>query len=136
MGYIIHCKSCLNRKIVREQENTCDVCNAKVDVAGPLWIGLMFEKKFVELMLEDIENQTVDKNCEKIVSKCILESEKPGTYFTLDEIASKMKVSPLRLDKAISKLQSNGFIASPTSLNPTGFRTDARIDEILKVFSD
>ena len=136
LGYILHCKSCLNRKIVREQENTCDVCNAKVDVAGPLWIGLMFEKKFVELMLEDIENQTVDKNCEKIVSKCILESEKPGTYFTLDEIASKMKVSPLRLDKAISKLQSNGFIASPTSLNPTGFRTDARIDEILKVFSD
>jgi len=136
LGYIIHCKSCLNRKIVREQENTCDVCNAKVDVAGPLWIGQMFEKKFVELMLEDIENQTVDKNCEKIVSKCIRESEKPGTYFTLDEIASNMKVSPLKLDKAISKLQSNGFVASPTSLNPTGFRTDARIDEILKVFSD
>jgi len=136
MGYIIHCKSCLNRKIVREQENACDVCNAKVDVAGPLWIGRMFEKKFIELMFEDIENQTVDKNCEKIVSKCIRESEKPGTYFTLDEIASKMKVSPLRLDKAISKLESNGFVASPTSLNPTGFRTDARIDEILKVFSD
>ncbi len=87
-------------------------------------------------MFEDIENQTVDKNCEKIVSKCILESVKPGTYFTLDEIASKMKVSPLKLDKAISKLQSNGYVASPTSLNPTGFRTDARIDEILKVFSD
>jgi len=75
-------------------------------------------------------------SCEKIVSKCIRESEKPGTYFTLDEIASNMKVSPLKLDKAISKLQSNGYVASPTSLNPTGFRTDARIDEILKVFSD
>ncbi|HET6517777.1 MAG TPA: tRNA (guanine-N1)-methyltransferase, partial [Nitrosopumilaceae archaeon] len=64
-----------------------------------------------------------------------LESEKPATYFTLDEIASKMKVSPLKLDNAISKLESSGFGASPTSLNPTGFRTNARIDEVLEIFT-
>ena len=46
-----------------------------------------------------------------------------------------MKVSPLKLDNAISKLESSGFDASSTSLNPTGFRTNARIDEILEVFS-
>ena len=87
-------------------------------------------------MHNEVYNHIVEKSCEKIISKCILESEKPGTYFTLDEIASKMKVSPLKLDKAISKLESNGFVASLTSLSPTGIRTDARIDEILKVFSD
>jgi len=35
----------------------------------------------------------------------------------------------------IKKLQDAGFAASPTSLNPNGFRTDCRIDEILKLFS-
>ena len=136
LGYIMHCKFCGNRKMVHEQKNACDICNAGVDFAGPLWIGQIFEKKFVESMHNEVYNHIVEKSCEKIISKCILESEKPGTYFTLDEIASKMKVSPLKLDKAISKLESNGFVASSTSLSPTGFRTDARIDEILKVFSD
>ena len=59
----------------------------------------------------------------------------PATYYTLDEIASKLKTSPLRLEKAIELLQKNGFSASPTSLEPTGFRTNARIDEIENIFS-
>lgn len=135
IGYILHCKTCGNRKMINVIENSCDVCNGKIDVAGPLWIGQLFEKQFLEKMKAQISNHIVDKNCEKIISKSILESEKPGTYFTLDEIASKMKVSPLRLDKAISKLESTGFVASPTSLNPTGFRTNARLDKILEIFS-
>ena len=51
----------------------------------------------------------------------------PGTYFTLDEIASKMKSSPPKLENAISNLQKNNFVASSTSFSPTGFRTNARI---------
>ena len=135
IGYILHCKTCGNRKVINEQEKSCEICNGSVDLAGPLWIGQLFEKQFLETIKDEIPNYIVDKNCEKVISKSILESEKPGTYFTLDEIASKMKVSPLRLDRAISKLESNGFVASPTSLNPTGFRTNARIDQILEIFS-
>ncbi len=135
IGYILHCKTCGNRKVINEQEKSCEICNGSVDLAGPLWIGQLFEKQFLETIKDEIPNYIVDKNCEKVISKSILESEKPGTYFTLDEIASKMKVSPLRLDRAISKLESNGFVASPTSLNPTGFRTNAKIDQILEIFS-
>ena len=135
IGYILHCKTCGNRKVINEQEKSCEICNGSIDLAGPLWIGQLFEKQFLETIKDEIPNYIVDKNCEKVISKSILESEKPGTYFTLDEIASKMKVSPLRLDRAISKLESNGFVASPTSLNPTGFRTNARIDQILEIFS-
>ena len=59
-----------------------------------------------------------------------------GIYFTLDEIASKMKSSPPKLNDAINNLQNNGFMACPTSFCPTGFRTNANINEIIKVFSD
>lgn len=135
VGYILHCKTCGNRKVVNEQEKTCNVCNGNAELAGPLWTGQLFERKFLETMQSEILNYLVDKNCEKVISKCIQESEKPATYFTLDEIASKMKVSPLKLDNTISKLESGGFDASPTSLNPTGFRTNARIDEVLELFT-
>jgi tRNA (guanine26-N2/guanine27-N2)-dimethyltransferase len=134
MGYILHCNFCGNRTI-SEQSNVCSLCNSKVLVAGPLWIGQLFSKEFVLSMLEQIPNCAVDKKCEKILQRCTLETEMPGTYFTLDEIAEKMKCAPLSLKKAITKLQNRGFLASPTSLNFKGLRTSANIDELKEIFA-
>jgi len=136
LGYIIHCTSCGNRQVSLLAKNECELCTSKNRIAGPLWIGSLFEKKFVKSMLENVAQLTVDKKCEKILEKCLLEAEMPPTYFTLDEIASKMQSAPISMNNAISKLQKNGFDSSPTSLNNTGFRTNAKINEILKVFSN
>ena len=135
LGYIIHCKSCGSRKAVMKQEEICNICNSKLEVAGPLWVGQLFEKEFAMKMNEILPKLTVDKRCEKILEKCILESEMPSTYYTLHEIASKMQKAPLKMKNMIEKLQDAGFVASPTSLNPTGFRTDCSIDEIIKLLS-
>lgn len=136
IGYIIHCKNCGNRKIVFEKINLCELCGSQNNIAGKLWIGKIFDKEFVEQMILEIPEVTVNKTCEKDLQKCLAESEMQGIYFTLDEIASKMKASPPKLEDAINKLQNNGFMASPTSFSPTGFRTNANINEIIKVFSD
>ena len=135
LGFIIHCKNCGNRKISLEKNEHCELCTSKNNIAGPLWISRIFDKKFVNNMILKISELSVDKNCEKILRKCLAESELPGIYFTLDEIASKMKSSPPKLEDAINNLQKNGFVASPTSFSPTGFRTNANIKEIITVFS-
>jgi len=134
IGYILHCKNCGHRKITLEQEQECELCKLKISIAGPLWIGNIFNKEFIQNMLLEIQNFEVDKVCEKTLYKCLAESEMPGTYFTLDEIASKMKSSPPKLENAVSNLQKNNFVASVTSFSPTGFRTDAKINEIIKIF--
>ncbi len=136
LGHVIHCKNCGHRKIVFEKINLCELCGSQNNIAGTLWIGKIFNKKFVEQMILKISELNVNKACEKALRKCLAESEMPGIYFTLDEIASKMKSSPPKLDDAINKLQNNGFMASPTSFNPTGFRTNANIKEIITAFSD
>ena len=135
LGYIIHCKSCGSRKAVMKQEEVCEICNSKLEVGGPLWVGHLFEKEFVIKMNEIAPKLVLDKRCEKILEKCILESEMPPTYYTLDEIASKMQKAPLKMKNMIKKIQDAGFVASTTSLNPTGFRTDCRIDEIIKLLT-
>lgn len=134
LGFILHCKNCGHRKISLEQEQECELCKLKISIAGPLWIGRIFDKEFIQNMILEIPNLEVDKICEKTLVKCLAESEMPGTYFTLDEIASKMKSSPPKLENAVSNLQKNNFQASITSFNPTGFRTNANIDEIIKIF--
>jgi len=135
LGYIAQCKTCGHRLMTLEVETYCELCKSQNSVAGPLWIGKIFDKDFVENMILELSNFNVDKVCEKSLKKCALESDMPGTFFTLDEIASRMKGSPLKLENAITRLQNNGFNASPTSFNPTGFRTNAKINEIISIFS-
>jgi len=134
LGYILHCKNCGHRRIAIEQKQECELCESKISIAGPLWIGSIFDKEFIQNMLIEIPNLKVDKVCEKTIQKCLAESEMPATYFTVDEIASKMKVSPPKLEKAIQNLQKNNFTASVTAFNPTGFRTSANIKEIIEIF--
>jgi len=136
IGYIFHCKNCGNRGSVIEKEIKCTICNEKLSFAGPLWIGNLFEKKFLTEMADIVSDLIVDKSCDKSLKKCILESEMPAAYFTLDEIASKMNTSPLSLEDSIQRLQNNGFVASPTSLEPTGFKTNAKINEIIQIFAN
>jgi tRNA (guanine26-N2/guanine27-N2)-dimethyltransferase len=135
LGYIIHCKNCGNRMTSLEQIKECELCKSENKIAGPLWIGKIFEKEFVENMIKEIPNFTVEKRCEKILAKCLAEAEMAGTFFTLDEIASRLKSSPPKLDDAISNLQKEGFVSSPTSFSPTGFRTNANIEQIMQLFS-
>lgn len=134
LGYILHCKNCGHRRTSLEQEEKCELCESKIDNAGPLWIGKIFDKEFIQNMLVEISNLEVDKVCEKTISKCLAESEMPVTYFTVDEVASKMKSSPPKLENVISNLQKNNFLASSTSFSSTGFKTDADINQIIKIF--
>lgn len=136
IGYILHCDGCKHRRVAPATEARCRLCgHDDVSTAGPLWTGQIFEKGFVQAMSLEIAGLNVGKACQKIIDKCVMEADMPGTYFTLDEIASRMRISPPSLESAIHNLQKNDFLASPTSFNPTGFRTDARIDEVEEIFA-
>ena len=136
IGFIFHCRTCGNRGISKNQIFSCELCHSKVEIAGPLWTGKLFDKEFVKTMLNEATKYSVDKKCEKTLQKCILESDMPATYFTLDEIASKTKVTPMKLEKIIKKLQDDGYFASTTSLNPTGFRTNCNVNRIYEIFEN
>ena len=135
LGYILHCKNCGHRKTAIEQQQKCDLCESKNSIAGPLWIGKIFDKEFVKSMIEESSNLKIQKSCEKTIHKCLEEAEMPGYYFTLDEIAKKIKTSPPKLEKVILNLKENGFTSSVTAFNPTGFRTNANINEIIRIFN-
>lgn len=133
MGYIVHCKNCGNRKVVKEVDYTCEVCNSKAELAGPLWTESLYDKDFVNEMLNEETRFQVDKSCRKTLEKCQNEIDMPPSFFTIDEIAHRKHAAPISLAKTIEKIQRAGFRASVTSLNPSAFKTNARIDEILSV---
>jgi tRNA (guanine26-N2/guanine27-N2)-dimethyltransferase len=67
----------------------------------------------------------------KILFTCIEELDNIPFYFLSDEIASRLRTNPNPLQRIIEQLHSTGYRASRTSLDPNGFKTDARVDQIL-----
>ncbi|SHO45120.1 N2,N2-dimethylguanosine tRNA methyltransferase [Nitrosotalea sinensis] len=131
MGYILHCHGCGNRKVVQDVERTCNICNSKAELAGPLWIDSMYDKDFIDSMISEEKNLKVDKSCSTFLEKCKEESGMPPAYFALDELGQRKHSAPPSLGGIIEKLQKSGFRATRTSMNPSGVKTDAKIDEIL-----
>jgi tRNA (guanine26-N2/guanine27-N2)-dimethyltransferase len=134
IGFIQHCTSCGNRFSTIAPTQHCKLCGSELQTAGPLWVGALFEKEFASSMLTEIPKYTVDKKCETAIQKAVVESEMPACYYTLDEIAEAVKTSPLPLKKIIEMISQSGFVASPTSLNPTGFRTNCPTNKIKEFF--
>ena len=136
IGYIIFCRNCGDRHSEITRETKCRKCAQDTEIAGPLWIGKLFDKEFVQKMKDVKTSLTVHKKCDRIIERSEEEAELPATYYTLDEIASMIKSAPLKLSDAVDRLKSQGFKASMTSLNPGGFRTDCEIDKIIQIFQN
>jgi tRNA (guanine26-N2/guanine27-N2)-dimethyltransferase len=54
-------------------------------------------------------------------------------YYTLDEVGSAMKSSPPAMNTVFQRLNQGGFKACRTSFRPTGFKTNATMEDIKKL---
>ena len=69
-GGILTERDFVNRVVGKEITENCIICENKLHSAGPLWIGQLFDKKFIISMMEEIPKFVVDSKCEKILEKC------------------------------------------------------------------
>jgi len=134
LGYIYHCFSCNSRSYSNGNnvQQMCDKCKKSMKTAGHLWIDSIFDSAFVDNMLRALDDCTVDKKCGKLLSMVINEVNLPPSYFSVDELAETLKVTPPAISAIIDKLKDSGFVASRTSLKMTGFKTNASYDEVLE----
>ncbi|GIU70673.1 MAG: tRNA (guanine(10)-N(2))-dimethyltransferase [Candidatus Nitrosocaldaceae archaeon] len=130
LGLLYHCFRCNNRGI----DEYCKYCNKSMSKAGALWNDNIFDKQFIEKML-NAYNQTFDKYCKKILLIAKDELDIP-LYYALDGISKRLKIAPPKLDKIIQLLKDNGFQASRTSLMLNGFKTDADYHQIINIIGN
>ncbi len=139
LGFIQHCEKCGNRMVSKEynKPDACALCGNSFSIAGQLWISRLFDKNLIKKMERsnfnkvgsDLpDNGIVDKS---MLSTCFDEHDDMPYYFITDEIAAKLKTSPMSVAKVIERLSRSGYRSSKTSLDKRGFKTDAGINEIL-----
>lgn len=125
LGFLRHCPGCGERGAAAAAGGPCGACGGAQEFAGPLWTGPLFDRAFAEAAGAEAGRLEVDRRCAVLAGRAAQEAGMPAAYYTLDGVASRMRSSPPGLGAALGALRAAGHRASPTSLDPAGFRTDA-----------
>ena len=139
MGYILHCFKCLHRETVKgltvEINTKCSECGSRMSVAGPLWLGEIFDGRFCDLMISDAESRRLN-NRRRILRFLYTVKEEvnaPIAYYVIDKICDRLNLPVPPLRAVIRELRRMGFEAIPTHFNGCGVRTDAPSKDIARV---
>jgi tRNA (guanine26-N2/guanine27-N2)-dimethyltransferase len=146
MGYILHCFNCFHRETAKEpffieHPGKCSECNSTLGMAGPLWLGKIFDKRFCELMEEEAEKRMfkLGGRVKKILALIEGEAEMQFSYYVTDKLCERLNLPSPPVRKIVENLRKEGFQASLTHFDPKGVRTNAsaaKIKEILRKMLD
>lgn len=131
MGYILHCFNCLHRETTQRpfdmRIEKCPECGSKMDWAGPLWLGKIFNKTFCELMTQENRHVALRHSLKitNLLSLATEEADAPATYYVLDKISNKLSLPVPSMSAMQRVLHNNGFHFFSTHFNSRGVRTDA-----------
>jgi tRNA (guanine26-N2/guanine27-N2)-dimethyltransferase len=139
LGYIAHCKNCLNRIVIKglapKIPENCSICGESMVVGGPLWCGEMYSTDFVSLMILTVKHlslNTGDKAL-KLLNTCLEEANAPETYYEIHKVCKNLKISVPPIIDVMNLLRDRGFFVSRTHLSPTSIKTNANIVDLKKI---
>lgn len=141
LGYIRHCFKCGERSFTFiYSEEICPRCNSKLNTAGRLWIGNLFNKNIISHLLkkylDNLKDDKKNKKIKQIFNTSLEELDNIPYYFSVDELGSMLKASPKKLNEIIDQIISSGYIASKTVFRSTGLKTNASMAEILSILKN
>jgi len=135
MGYILHCFRCLHRETVQKPFSKtlqCPNCGAKMEFAGPLWLGKIFDVKFCENIQKESMRHSFKNHAKitKLLSLIRGETEAPITYYVLDRVSQSVGLPVPPTSVFLQALRESGYLATQTHFNPRGIRTNASAKEV------
>jgi tRNA (guanine26-N2/guanine27-N2)-dimethyltransferase len=131
MGYVQHCFGCFHRHftygITSYLDKTCPECGSKLNSAGPLWLGQLWNKQFCGKLRK--EAKTGDLRLKQQILRLLFltlgESDAPKTYFVVDKLSDKWGLTIPSFPKVVDELCKKGYEAVPTHFSPRALRTHA-----------
>lgn len=141
-GFIVHCKNCGDRSIIVENllklPQKCSVCssNSHLSYSGPLWVGDLHQKSFLQELDFLIEkfNFKNKGRIQKILKFALNEIDMPIAYYNIHKISQQLKLSFIpKLKDIITLVEENGFKASRTHFDFISIKTDMKINRLKEV---
>lgn len=135
LGYVSYCFHCGYREIGKFPNRKCGNCKLDMDYAGPLWLGELHNRKFLQKMkkVNKGRNYSDKVEIEKTLNLLIGESGMPPFYYNIHEICGRNKCALIpKIDELIEKLKKKGFRAVRTHFYKNCVKTDAGIKDLEK----
>ena len=141
MGFVSYCKGCMHsethplssKDTKHVFQHQIDSCEGKVTTAGPLWIGDLYEKSFLETAHAILENdsESYHKKIPELLDLMIGESDLIDyPYVDIHELCDLYNYVPPKREKIMEILKKDGYSASRTHFKATSIRTNAPVNKI------
>lgn len=135
LGYLEYCAKCLKRNSANSLSSirrVCESCGSLVGIAGPIWIGPLWDGNTVQTMVQRTPTVVSSRLSEiqLILSRITEELDAPAFHYRADAFARTLRIKPPGIGRVVDALRRAGCLASRTHFDPTGFRTNAQIEEI------
>ena len=117
-------------KIIRSEENTA--------IGGPLWLGSLADKQFVNKMIEELKNREYFENKASLMNllqTVVKEADLPPLYYRVDLLGKRLKKSIPPMRKLFECIRSEGYEVVRPHMDNLGFKTNAPYGIIVKCFS-
>ncbi|MBD3210300.1 tRNA (guanine(10)-N(2))-dimethyltransferase [Candidatus Micrarchaeota archaeon] len=135
LGHLHYCSKCGFRGHGRFPEPACRNCGHENDYAGPLWLGELHQKQFIESMGRlNQERQYSDKS-EISGFLSLLENETgfPPYYYNVHQLSRFLGKGRIpKLGTIVERLDSKGYRTVRTHFSSTSIKTPAPYSEILE----
>lgn len=131
IGYLFHCWNCGRRTwtSMKDAETLLCECGNPYTIMGPLWLGELHNRKFVSSLVNKVDEESERG---KLLQKIEGEPETPFHY-DLHLVSKAAVTSPPKIRDLKEMMEEAGFRFSTTRFSGTSFKTDADIEEIIKI---
>ncbi|MBD1913275.1 MULTISPECIES: tRNA (guanine-N1)-methyltransferase [unclassified Leptolyngbya] len=133
-GFLGYCHTCGNYQTISWQKlgkARCPNDSHPFSLSGPMWLGALHSDRYLTAMQTqaDTWNWTTTRELLTVMQD---ESEMPPYFFPLGEIGRRGKCDVGERSHLIQTLQSWGYRACRTHLNPQAIKTDAPLEVCIK----
>jgi len=142
MGYILHCFKCFHRESIEglftdKLSYKCVECGEKLSVAGPLWLGRVFDVEFCKSIEKASEQCRLrfGKQISRMLALAEGEAESPVSYYVVDKLCDALNLRVPAVKKVIGVLRGLGFQACLTEFHTRGFRTNASSSHVREILA-
>ncbi len=131
MGFVGYCGVCGYRGVQHgfiPNELQCPECGAKLELAGPLWLGKLKDADTAGMVEKRIVADGASKAEVDAFNRIKNELDMPF-YYSVPKATKRLGISSVSHYAVIGRLKAAGFEASATHFDTSSIKTDAGIKE-------
>lgn len=131
IGYLLYCDRCLYREgtTLEGIRHSCPYCGNRLLIAGPLWLGELWDKEFLQKMWDLRGAIELSENTAKLLKRIREESRVESLgFYTVPALCRAYRIGqPPPIERFLKVFQ-----AVRTHFTPQGFRTPLPHEEVIK----